>query len=170
MQQPVFSAAGRPERAAFDPRATATLVPSVLVTATVAILLSGCSSGDDVATSTTAPPGAQTATRAPEPGESMSAPASSNVVVTPHQHGYLDALAAAGVHRSSDLRALSIGSYVCQARAAGQTDQAVWDFVMPLVRSDIHDSAEQSSSHDPAARSLDDVTAEYIRIATDRLC
>ena len=35
-----------------------------------------------------------------------------------------------GVTPSSDLSALSIGSYVCQARAARQADQAVWDFVV----------------------------------------
>ena len=41
---------------------------------------------------------------------------------------------------SSDLLALSIGSYVCQARAAKQSDQAVWDFVVPLVRSDVRNT------------------------------
>ena len=44
---------------------------------------------------------------------------------------------AAGVKPSSDLLALTIGSYVCQARAAKQSDQAVWDFVLPLVRNDV---------------------------------
>ena len=59
------------------------------------------------------------------------------MTVTTQQRGYLDALAAAGVRPSDDLMALSIGSYVCQARAAKQSDQAVWDFVLPLVRSDV---------------------------------
>jgi hypothetical protein len=52
---------------------------------------------------------------------------------------YLDGLAAAGVRRSTDLVALSIGSYICQGRAAGQPDQAVWDFVFPMVHGDLDD-------------------------------
>jgi hypothetical protein len=69
---------------------------------------------------------------------------------------------------SSDLLALSIGSYVCQARAARQTDQAVWDFVVPLVRSDVR-TAGSDTAH-TARADLDTVTADYIRIATERLC
>ncbi len=60
--------------------------------------------------------------------------------MTGQQRAYLDALKAAGVKPSSDLLALSIGSYVCQARAAKQSDQAVWDYVMPLVRSDVRNT------------------------------
>ena len=85
---------------------------------------------------------------------------------------YLDALRAAGVRPSSDLTALSIGSYVCQARAAKQTDQAVWDFVAPLVRNDVAD-ADTGDGIRAMAPSPDEVhsaTADYIRIATDRLC
>ena len=44
---------------------------------------------------------------------------------------------------SSDLLALSIGSYVCQAHAARQSDQAVWDFVLPMVRNDVRDTARE---------------------------
>ena len=65
---------------------------------------------------------------------------SNALIVTGQQRAYLDALKAAGVKPSSDLLALSIGSYVCQARAAKQSDQAVWDFVVPLVRSDVRDA------------------------------
>jgi hypothetical protein len=93
---------------------------------------------------------------------------SDDLVVTAQQRGYLDALSAAGVQRSSDLAALSIGSYVCQARAAKQTDQAVWDFVLPLVRSDVRDG--RLSSIAPTTADVDSATAEYIRIATERLC
>ena len=89
-------------------------------------------------------------------------------VVTAHQRGYLDALAAAGVKPSSDLMALSIGSYVCQARAAKQNEQAVWDFVLPLVRSDVRD--DRLSSMAPSPTDVDAATADYIRIATERLC
>jgi len=98
-------------------------------------------------------------------GQPMSAPTSSNVQVTPRQHRFLDALTAAGVHRSNDLHALSVGSYVCQARAAGQSDQAVWDFVFPLVRGDVHESDRAAPT-----RSVQQTTAEYIRIATEQLC
>jgi len=48
---------------------------------------------------------------------------SNALIVTGQQRAYLDALKAAGVKPSSDLLALSIGSYVCQARAAKQSDQ-----------------------------------------------
>lgn len=91
-----------------------------------------------------------------------------SLTVTGQQRAYLDALRAAGVKPSSDLLALSIGSYVCQARAAKQSDQGVWDFVVPLVRSDVRNS--RMSSMAPAADEVDSATADYIRIATERLC
>lgn len=84
------------------------------------------------------------------------------------QKTYLDALDSAGVRPSSDLLALTIGSYVCQARAAGQDDQAVWEFVEPLVRGDV-DTSDQSSAH-PSQAEVDTATASYIHIATERLC
>jgi hypothetical protein len=90
------------------------------------------------------------------------------LVVNPHQRAYLDSLGAAGVKPSSELVALSIGSYVCQARAANQTDQAVWDFVLPMVRGDVRDA--HSSVAPPPAGEVNSVTADYIRIATDELC
>ncbi len=99
------------------------------------------------------------------------APGSSNVAVSPRQRRYLDALAAAGVRRSTDLRALSIGSYVCQGRAAGQSDQAVWDFVYPLVSGDVNDADSAAAASTPQpAMSAQDTTVQYIRIATERLC
>jgi hypothetical protein len=91
-----------------------------------------------------------------------------SMTVTAQQRGYLDALSAAGVTPSSDLLALSIGSYVCQARAAKQNDQAMWDFVVPLVRSDLRSARRNAEDAVPA--DLDTVTADYIRIATERLC
>ena len=97
--------------------------------------------------------------------------------LTPAQKDYLGALAAAGIHPSSDLRALSIGAYVCQARAAGQSDQTVWDSVAPMVRSDVVVSPvpqPQSAAPEalPAAATSDDnaVVGNVIRIATGRLC
>jgi hypothetical protein len=93
---------------------------------------------------------------------------SNALIVTGQQRAYLDALKAAGVKPSSDLLALSIGSYVCQARAAKQSDQGVWDFVVPLVRSDVRNT--RMSSMAPAADEVDSATADYIRIATDKLC
>jgi hypothetical protein len=56
---------------------------------------------------------------------------------------------------------------VCQARAAKQSDQAVRDYVMPLVRSDVR--SHQMNAIAPPAE-VDAVTADYIRIATERLC
>lgn len=90
------------------------------------------------------------------------------MVVTGQQRAYLDALNAAGVKPSSDLMALRIGSYVCQARAAKQSDQAVWDVVVPLVRGDVRTA--HLSSAVPSADEVDTATADYIRIATDKLC
>lgn len=88
--------------------------------------------------------------------------------VTPHQQEYLDALVAAGVQPSDELMALSIGAYVCQARAAKQSEQAVWDFVLPLVRNDVDDA--HISSVAPEVGEVQAATADYIRIATERLC
>jgi Protein of unknown function (DUF732) len=144
---------------------------ALLSAASVAVLLSGCASSDDLMT-TAAPP--RDATNQSAPGQSgphgaTGEPDSSNIVVTPEQRAYLDALAGAGVRRSNDLMALSIGSYVCQAKAAGQSDQAVWDFVFPLVRGDVHDM-NPDATMTAMAPQVHDATAEYIRIATDRLC
>ena len=92
----------------------------------------------------------------------------STLTVTRQQRAYLDALKAAGVRPSSDLLALSIGSYVCQARAAKQSDQAVRDYVTPLVRNDVRNT--QLNAVAPPASEVDAVTDDYIRIATERLC
>ena len=54
------------------------------------------------------------------------------------------------------------------ARAAKQSDQGVWDFVVPLVRSDVRNSRMSSTA--PAADEVKSATADYIRIATERLC
>lgn len=89
-------------------------------------------------------------------------------VATDQQRGYLDALTAAGVKPSSELLALSIGSYVCQARSAKQNDQEVWDFVLPLVRSDVRDTGVSAMA--PSPGDVNAATADYIRIATERLC
>ncbi|ADU01551.1 MULTISPECIES: DUF732 domain-containing protein [Mycolicibacterium] len=106
------------------------------------------------------------------PGPDSPGTRSNALIVSPHQQSYLDALADAGVEPSSELSALSIGSYVCQARAAGQTDQAVWDFVEPLVRNDIRDAdaAAEIRAELPSPDAAHSTTADYIRIATDRLC
>lgn len=98
---------------------------------------------------------------------------SDELVLTARQRAYLDALGGAGVHPSSELLALSIGTYVCQARAAGQSDQAVWDFVVPLVRGDVHDAhpmPRSDSSIATMAARVDQATDGYIRVATEQLC
>ena len=90
------------------------------------------------------------------------------MVVTGQQRSYLDALNAAGVKPSSELMALRIGSYVCQARNAKQSDQAVWDVVVPLVRGDVRTA--HMTSMVPSADEVNSATADYIRIATTKLC
>ena len=90
------------------------------------------------------------------------------MIVTEQQRAYLDALKTVGVKPSSDLLALSIGSYVCQARAAKQSDQGVWDFVVPLVRSDVRNTHVRSMA--PSTDEVNSATADYIRVATDKLC
>ncbi|MDT5010699.1 MAG: hypothetical protein QOH57_2316 [Mycobacterium sp.] len=90
------------------------------------------------------------------------------LAISPQQQAYLNALVADGLRPSTDLLALSIGSYVCQARAAGQSQQALWDYVHPLVSNDVHDA--HMSSNAPTSADVDIATASYIRIATERLC
>jgi uncharacterized protein DUF732 len=90
------------------------------------------------------------------------------LTVTTRQRAYLDALKATGVRPSSDLLALSIGSYVCQARAAKQSDQAVRDYVTPLVRSDVRNTEMNAVAPPPSV--VDAATADYIRTASERLC
>ena len=145
----------------------------MLLIVAAAAALSACSGKDVIATigmpTTESAPAHGTSNAAP-PGPPSAGGQSNALVVTDRQRGYLDALAAAGVQPSSDLLALSIGSYVCQARAAKHGDREVWDSVYPLVRSDVEDAADRVSSMAPSAPDLDAVTSDYIRIATERLC
>lgn len=148
------------------------LVLVVGVTGTATWVLVGCgSTGNDLLTSVALP--AEVSNSSHEqtmpalPGNA--AEQSGEFEFTPSQQVYLDALSSAGVQPSSELRALSIGSSICQAHAAGQSDSAVWDYVIPMVRSDVADTRPPS----PAAASdtqVNTVTADYIRIATQRLC
>jgi uncharacterized protein DUF732 len=130
-----------------------------------AALLSGCSTNDVMASI-----GLPTSSITSDEGQGATAPtAQPNALrVTARQRGYLDALTATGVKPSSDLVALSIGSSVCQAHAAKQTDQEVWDYVLPLVRNDIR--TRGLSAMAPTTVDVNSATADYIRIATDRLC
>lgn len=139
-----------------------------LVIAAAAVVPSGCSAGADmIASSTTAATHGQAGALPPGPAAPDSV--SNALVVTGQQRAYLDELKSAGVRPSSDLLALSIGSYVCQARAAKQSEQAVWDFVLPMVRSDVRGQRSDAVAV-PQAGELNSVTADYIRIATQRLC
>jgi hypothetical protein len=133
-----------------------------LLVASSAALLTGCSVADDVMAGVGMPV-SETAPAPEQPEGDANA-----MVVTSQQRAYLDALNASGVKPSSDLMALRIGSYVCQARAAKQSDQAVWDVVVPLVRGDVRTA--HLSSAVPSADEVDTATADYIRIATDKLC
>jgi hypothetical protein len=152
--------------------ASSRVVLVVGVIGPAAWLLAGCSSSGADLMSTVALPSQQTAGTDQSIGLGVSpesGPQSSKLDLTPAQRGYLDALIAAGVRPSSELRALSIGSYVCQARAAGQSDQAVRDYVAPMVRSDVADanaSSPQSASVIQADAAIDD----YILLAGQRLC
>ena len=137
--------------------------------ASIPALATGCSGNDVMATigmPTSETESAHGESGAPPPGPAQGQ--SNALVVTAQQRQYLDALTAAGVKPSSNLAALSIGSYVCQARAAKQNDHAVWDFVLPLVRSDV--DGDGLSTAAPSSADIDKATAEYIRIATERLC
>jgi type IV pilus biogenesis protein CpaD/CtpE len=147
---------------------------SSLLVVSAAALLSGCTATDGMMSSVALPP-AQT-TQTPSGNEDPPLPAPpgaggtppSKLVVTGQQRDYLDALVDEGVRPSSDLLALSIGSYVCQARAARQSEQAVWDFVHPLVDSDVRNARPESMA--PTPSDVDTATATYLRIATERLC
>jgi hypothetical protein len=149
--------------------------------ASSAALLTGCSVADDMM-ATVGMPASETAralhgqSDAQPPGPPQPNGDLDPLTVTGQQRAYLDALEAAGVKPSSDLQALSIGSYVCQAHAAKQSDQGVWDFVVPLVRNDVRNShmspmaPSAPGSDSPPAAEVNSATAEYIRIATERLC
>ncbi|WP_245906273.1 DUF732 domain-containing protein [Mycolicibacterium palauense] len=146
------------------------LIPSLLVMGVLLIFASGCANNDAVMTAV--PP--RDATLPGGPGDIDGAPAhiagtSGEVVITAHQRGYLDALSAAGVHRSSDLTALSIASCVCQARAAGQSDQDVWDLVFPMVRGDVADLSPGVPKTTVQSQAVS-ATRDYIRIASERFC
>ncbi len=141
-------------------------------------LLSGCGSSGDLISSV-ALPSEQAIDYADvyaddyAEGAEIGAPPTDNresgtLALTPAQRDFLDALVAAGIHTSNELGALSIGSYVCQARAAGHNDQAVWDSVAPKVRSDI--AATHAASPQTAAVDADAAVGLYIRSATDLLC
>ena len=136
----------------------------------VAALLAGCTSGDGMLPAMSVQPPSTVQSRAEARGGLPPAADTgpSNLTVSRQQRAYLDALKAAGLRPSSDLLALSIGSYVCQARAAKQSETAVRDYVMPLVRSDVRNT--QLNAAAPPASEVDAVMADYIRIATERLC
>lgn len=140
--------------------------------APAAWLLAGCggSSGDLI--STVALPSQQTAAYTDTTEMPMAVDSgrlSGTPEFTPAQQDYLAALAEAGVHPSNELRALGIGAYVCQARAAGQSDQAVWDSVAPMVRSDVLPANTAASRTEPSM-DADSVVGTVIRVATGKLC
>lgn len=138
------------------------------VLAPAALLLAACGSGADLV-SNVALPTEQSVARTPGFADGPDTPSkNAHLELTPPQRVYLNALAEAGVQPSNELRALSIGSSVCQARAAGQSEQAVWDYVAPMVRSDIADA--HVSTQSPPGVAADAVVATYIRVATQRLC
>ena len=141
--------------------------------APAAWLLAGCSSSGGDLISTVALPSEQSALADGDAFDVVASPHADGLSgkpdLTPPQRGYLDALLAAGVQPSNDLRALSIGAYVCQARAAGQSDQAVWDSVAPMVRSDVAASPGRQPP-DVAYLEVDKTIGNYIGIATQELC
>lgn len=136
-------------------------------------LVAGCSSPGGDLISTVALPSEQSARADGDAFDVVASPDPAGISgqpdLTESQRGYLDALRAAGVQPSNDLRALSIGAYVCQARAAGQSDQAVWDSVAPMVRSDVADSQGREAP-DVAYLEVDTSISRYIGIATQKLC
>lgn len=150
--------------------------PAVLAGAVLpaAWLLTGCGSGADLV-SNVALPSQQAAQQTPGFSDGVDVAGAPDTLsktaplaLTPAQRGYLDALAAEGVRPANELRALSIGSYVCQARAAGQSEQAVRDYVAPMVRSDVADSKVSTTA--PGGVPADIAISAYIRVASQRLC
>lgn len=141
--------------------------------APAAWLLAGCSSPGGDLISTVALPSEQSTQADGDAFDVVASPDADGMSgkpdLTPAQRDYLDALIAAGVYPSTDLRALSIGAYVCQARAAGQSDQAVWDSVAPMVRSDVADS-QGGQAPDVAFLEVDTTIGHYIGVATQKLC
>jgi Protein of unknown function (DUF732) len=139
-------------------------------------LVTGCAATDGLMTSVQMPatggagqpPSDPQAVAAPPIGPGLSSAEPGKLVVNGQERAYLDALGAAGVRPSSDLLALSIGSYVCQARAAHQSPQAIWDYVYPLVHSDVRNAHLNATA--PTDKDVDAATDSYIRIATERLC
>jgi hypothetical protein len=129
-------------------------------------LMVACSSGEDLVTTAAPTPQTHGSVHA-RPDIDLQ---STTLDVTPAQRGFLDALTATGVRPSSELEALSIGSYVCQAHAAGQSDEAVWDYIAPMVRSDATDARSTTSPHTAPEPQVNEAIADYIRIATQRLC
>jgi len=148
-------------------------VLAVGVVAPAAWLLAGCSAHGGDLISTVALPSEQSAQADGDAFNVDSSPIADGLFgqpdLTPAQRGYLDALLAADVRPSNDLRALSIGAYVCQARAAGQSDQAVWESVAPMVRSDVAASSGLQAA-DTAYPEFDKTVAHYIAAATQKLC
>ncbi|WP_307789466.1 hypothetical protein [Mycolicibacterium baixiangningiae] len=152
------------------------MVPTLLMLSVV-VLVAACAMTDSVlngdATSTAQPSPAAPPERHGERGSDLPGPPQGAAqpgapTVTAQQRRYLDALTVAGVRASSDLRALSIGSTVCQARAAKQSDQAMWEFIVPLVRGEVR--ATRPDSLRVTVSEIHAATADYIRIATERLC
>jgi Protein of unknown function (DUF732) len=135
-----------------------------------AALLAGCTATDDLMSSMQLPASSTAQSTVPNAlARAGSPPVGPNkLVVTGQQRAYLDSLAAGGVHPSSDLLALSIGSYICQAQAAGQSPQAVWDYIHPLVLSDVRNARPNAPA--PSQSDVDAAARSYIRIATDQLC
>jgi hypothetical protein len=148
---------------------TSFAVTSSLVAPLTAVL-TGCSAGDTMLPTMAVPSPSVVHSRAQANGGALPPEnaAPNTFTVTAQQRAYLDALKAAGIRPSSELLALSIGSYVCQARAAKQPDQAVWDYVKPLVRNDVRKTHLNAVAPSPAQ--VNAATADYIRIATERLC
>jgi len=139
--------------------------------APAAWLLAGCGSGGDLISNVALP--SQQTTGYAEGADLRLSPEgdrqSGKPELTPAQRDYLGALASAGIHPSNDLQALSIGAYVCQARAAGQSDKTVWDSVAPMIRSDVI-GVSAGSPQSPAVTNVDTVVGNFIHIATQKLC
>lgn len=142
---------------------SATLVAAV----SAASLLTACDASSDImaplALPTSQVNGAQLQAASAQPDQGRPG----ELAITSQQHTYLDELKASGITPSSELHALSIGSYVCQAHAARLNDQAVRDFVLPLVRDDV-EAAHTAES--PTSAEIDTAVTDYIRIATEHLC
>ena len=145
-----------------------TVRSATVVAVTAASLLTACDAGSDMM-APLALPTSQAGDARPQAASAQPREGRSGLLsITSRQQTFLDELQAVGITPSSELAALSIGSYICQGLAAKQDDQAVRAYVLPLVRNDVR--AAHPGEAGPTPGEIDTAVSDYIRTATAHLC